>query len=308
MPIYDMFFSERRKVLKKRFVVIILLMILFIPFIASADELESDMTVLPVYTNKLGVNFSQEDYNLITKIYGDGYIDYMTQEKYQAFKNRNLSMDDIVSYSQTKKYFKTIINNVTNEITTTEVSEQEYTNYNPENASVSSFVETQYKYMQLSLSAYTDGYGDVSLGLIWKMIPATRSFDVLAIRLIAIEVINGSQEGRQAYEINGNGNYIDYAWNGTNINDLDNGFGISMNLINSTDVNYFQMNISAAIRVTNPNAAPTAYGSYQHACSSVTLAQSKNYTLSSAGLGNVIHWPSNIASKYDGMPGLAAYI
>ena len=83
-------------------------MILFIPFIVSADE--RDMTVLPVYTNKLGVNFSQEDYNLITKIYGDGYIDYMTQEKYQAFKNRNLSMDDIVSYSQTKKYFKTTIN------------------------------------------------------------------------------------------------------------------------------------------------------------------------------------------------------
>ena len=303
-----MFFSERRKVLKKRFVVIVLLIILFIPFIVSADELESNMTVQPIYTNKLGVNFLQEDYNLITKIYGDGYIDYMTQDQYQAFKSRNISMDDFASYSQVKKYFKTTINNLTNEITTTEVSEQEYTNYNPENVSINSFVETEYKYMQLTLSTFDDGYGDVSLGLRWKMIPATRSFDVLAIRFIAIEVINGSQYGRQAYEINGEANYVSYAWNGTNINDLNNGFGISMNLINSTDVNYFQMNIGAAIKVTNPNADPTAFGSYQHACSSVTLAQSKNYTLSSAGLGNVINFPANIASKYDGMPGLSAYI
>ena len=120
-----MFFSERRKVLKKRFVVIVLLIILFIPFIVSADELESNMTVQPIYTNKLGVNFLQEDYNLITKIYGDGYIDYMTQDQYQAFKSRNISMDDFASYSQVKKYFKTTINNLTNEITTTEVSEQE---------------------------------------------------------------------------------------------------------------------------------------------------------------------------------------
>ena len=44
-------------------VVIILLMILFIPPIVSADELESNMTVQPIYTNKLGVNFLQEDYN-----------------------------------------------------------------------------------------------------------------------------------------------------------------------------------------------------------------------------------------------------
>ena len=57
-----MFFSERRKVLKKRFVVIVLLTILFIPFMVSAEELDNNMKVQPIYINKLGVNFLQEDY------------------------------------------------------------------------------------------------------------------------------------------------------------------------------------------------------------------------------------------------------
>jgi len=49
----------------------------------------------------------------------------------------------------------------------------------------------------------------------------------------------------------------------------------------------------------------TAYGSFQHAQSAVTLADSKVYTISSSGLGSVINFTnSTTRAKYDAMQGV----
>ena len=141
----------------------------------------------------------------------------------------------------------------------------------------------------------------------WKIIPATRSFDVIATRIINLDVINGTQGGKQFYTINGNTSYVNYNFNGTNINNQSNGFGISMNLINDPDLSALELEITSSLEVTNYPAI--IYASYQHATSSVTLAESKNYTLSYLGMGDVILFANNsTAAKYDGMGGTDFYI
>ena len=103
-------------------------------------------------------------------------------------------------------------------------------------------------------------------------------------------------------QINGEYTIIDYTWNGTNIKKHDNGFGISMNIVNS-DITHLQATVECDVKPTVTH--PTVYTSYQHAVASVTLAQSQNYTLGGSGLGSVFVFPYSIAQKYDGMSGIS---
>ena len=137
----------------------------------------------------------------------------------------------------------------------------------------------------------------------WKYIPTTRVFDVIGFRGDGFSFRNGSQEGSQMY-IDASGNYqsIYYSWNGTNIKKFSDGFGISMNLVNPT---IQALALDAACDVKAIDDYPIIFGAYEHAVnSSVTLAQSQNYTMSGAGLGSVFAYPYSISSKYDGMSGV----
>ena len=136
---------------------------------------------------------------------------------------------------------------------------------------------------------------------IWKGIPSTRSYDVIGIRGFDFEFRNGSQNGEQIYVLNNQYTTIDYAWDGTNIRRHDNGFGISMNIVNS-NITALQLTVECDVKATSNY--PAVYGSYQHAVQSLSLADSQNYTLSGEGLGNVFVFPYSISQKYDGMSGV----
>ena len=297
---YD--FVERRKQLKKKFVVIALLMIILAPHYVNAEKINSS-TLTNYITNENGVVIDKNDYDVITNIYSENYANVMTNEDYLRFKECNI---DISKIKQTTKYFKTTIDNLTHNVTTTEVGENEYNGNNPDVEPLAyTYIETEYKRLSISFSSNGDGYGDVFVGLLWKKIPSTRSFDVMAVRFVGAEAIDGTQTGVQLYKINGVNGRVDYGWNGTNINRQDNGFGISMNLLNDTNVNYFEMHIDSCLEFSGTYQAAVA--SYQHAVTNMTLAQSKSYTLSNAGLGNVIYYsPWSLANNYDGMGGVTA--
>ena len=241
------------------------------------------------------------DYNLLTNIYSDAYIQTMTNEDYGNFKAKNININNLV---KSEKYYKTVIDHLNNVVTNTEVTENEFNNYNPnvQTRSVSNFVETQYKKLSLTLSDNHDGYGDIFVGLLWKMIPSTRSFDVIAVRYVGMTDVDGTQYGRQIWGTNGNYTYVNYGWNGTNINRQDNGFGISMNITNDSTINYLENYIESAVEFTGN--FQWAGASYQHATSNTTLAQSKSYTLAEDGKNGVILFTGNIGSKYDNMPGV----
>ena len=285
--------------MKIRFVIAAFLIILFVPFgFVKAQNISDDISYI---TNQNGVRISMTDYNLLTNIYSDAYIQTMTNEDYENFKAKNININNLV---KSEKYYKTEIDHLNNVVTNTEVTENEFNNYNPniQTLSVSNFVETQYKKLSLTLSDNHNGYGDIFVGLLWKMIPSTRSFDVIAVRYVGMTDVDGTQYGRQIWGTNGNYTYVNYGWNGTNINRQDNGFGISMNITNDSTINYLENYIGSAVEFTGN--FQWAGASYQHATSNTTLAQSKSYTLAENGKNGVILFTGNIGEKYDNMPGV----
>ena len=285
--------------MKIRFVIAAFLIILFVPFgFVKAQNISDDISYI---TNQNGVRISMTDYNLLTNIYSNAYIQTMTNEDYENFKAKNININNLV---KSEKYYKTVIDHLNNVVTNTEVTENEFNNYNPniQTLSVSNFVETQYKKLSLTLSDNHDGYGDIFVGLLWKMIPSTRAFDVIAVRYVGMTDVDGTQYGRQIWGTNGNYTYVNYGWNGTNINRQDNGFGISMNITNDSTINYLENYIGSAVQFTGN--FQWAGASYQHATSNTTLAQSKSYTLAENGKNGVILFTGNIGEKYDNMPGV----
>lgn len=285
--------------MKIRFVIAAFLIILFVPFgFVKAQNISDDISYI---TNQNGVRISMSDYNLLTNIYSYAYIQTMTSKDYENFKAKNININNLV---KSEKYYKTEIDHLNNVVTNTEVTENEFNNYNPnvQTLSVSNFVETQYKKLSLTLSDNHDGYGDIFVGLLWKMIPSTRAFDVIAVRYVGMTDVDGTQYGRQIWGTNGNYTYVNYGWNGTNINRQDNGFGISMNITNDSTINYLENYIGSAVEFTGN--FQWAGASYQHATSNTTLAQSKSYTLAENGKNGVILFTGNIGEKYDNMPGV----
>lgn len=285
--------------MKIRFVIAAFLIIIFVPFgFVKAQNISDNISYI---TNQKGVRISMTDYNLLTNIYSDAYIQTMTSEGYENFKAKNININNLV---KSEKYYKTEIDHLNNVVTNTEVTENEFNNYNPniQTLSVSNFVETQYKKLSLTLSDNENGYGDIFVGLLWKMIPSTRAFDVIAVRYVGMSDVDGTQYGRQIWGTNGNYSYVNYGWNGTNINRQDNGFGISMNITNDSTINYLENYIGSAVKF-NGNFQ-WAGASYQHATSNTTLAQSKSYTLAENGKNGVILFTGNIGEKYDNMPGV----
>lgn len=285
--------------MKIRFVIAAFLIIIFVPFgFVKAQNISDDINYI---TNQNGVRISMTDYNLLTNIYSNAYIQTMTSEGYENFKAKNININNLV---KSEKYYKTVIDHLNNVVTNTEVTENEFNNYNPniQTLSVSNFVETQYKKLSLTLSDNHDGYGDIFVGLLWKMIPSTRAFDVIAVRYVGMTDVDGTQYGRQIWGTNGNYSYVEYGWNGTNINRQDNGFGISMNITNDSTINYLENYIESAVQFTGN--FQWAGASYQHATSNTTLAQSKSYTLAENGKNGVILFTGNIGEKYDNMPGV----
>ena len=285
--------------MKIRFVIAAFLIILFVPFgFVKAQNISDNISYI---TNQNGVRISMSDYNLLTNIYSYAYIQTMTSKDYENFKAKNININNLV---KSEKYYKTEIDHLNNVVTNTEVTENEFNNYNPnvQTLSVSNFVETQYKKLSLTLSDNHNGYGDIFVGLLWKMIPSTRAFDVIAVRYVGMTDVDGTQYGRQIWGTNGNYTYVNYGWNGTNINRQDNGFGISMNITNDSTINYLENYIESAVEFTGN--FQWAGASYQHATSNTTLAQSKSYTLAENGKNGVILFTGNIGEKYDNMPGV----
>lgn len=276
--------------MKKYFLLIGLAVVLLYPNKAFALD----------YINDLGVAISQEDYNNLRQIYSDKYISVLDEEQYNQIKEMNLDFSDV---QKTIKYIKTEHNQITGEVTETFLTETEYEQAQEIPQTRATIVATSYKHTELSLARVGEDNAYFTYSAVWKIMPVVRSFDVIGVRFSNMSKINGTQQGKQVYVLNGVTDYVQYNFNGTNINNFSNGFGISMNLLNS-DVTYLECTIDGS---TTLNAMPAGlFTSYQHAIEDVTLATSKNYTLG-VGLGDVFVFNNNIATKYDGMAGTYDY-
>ena len=285
--------------MKKNYIVMVSMAVLMLLLPKNIFAVHIDDTI----TNSQNVEIAMEDYLKLQTMFSDAYIDTLTQSEYERIMDLGIDFDDV---QKSTKYFKTEYNNVTGEVTNTEVTEAEFIAVNPDAISPqATVVETAYKRVQLALGATTSTTAFFTFSAFWKIMPAVRSFDVIAARLSGFTKINGTQQGKQIYKLNGTTSYVQYSFNGTNINNQSNGFGISMNLLDS-NITSLECEIDSSMTIDVPT--PFIAASYQHAVQNVSLATSKSYTLTSGGLGGVILFSGNIYNYYDGMNGTYAYL
>lgn len=149
------------------------------------------------------------------------------------------------------------------------------------------YFETSYKQLRITRNG-----NFINANLLWVQNPATRSYDVFGIRFLGPHIV-GTPLFREYYTINN----TTYSSSSYSRKDFSNGFGISVQLPSYN-------NLESDMTFTYSGSG-TIYASYQHAKNTVTLAQSKKYTISANGYGNVLLFDSSIRIKYDNMTGVS---
>ena len=146
--------------------------------------------------------------------------------------------------------------------------------------------ETASKKLKISSSCSTNCA--ISIVATWKNSPAVRSYDVIGAYLE-----NTTLKDTPVTKVTSSTG----AYQSTEIKSSSNGFGVSVSLpAYGTSVI-----ISQTFKVASGG---TVYGSYQHAIKTISLANSKNYTISKDGYGDVFKFSGTAASTYDKMQGV----
>lgn len=263
------------------------------------------VTSLALIVNVRATNLSDEDYARLKLVFSDARISVMSDEEVKKYLSY-----DLENTNTAHKYYKVTESN-NGSYTYTEVSENEamsainnYENYNGGIVGTNDVDHTTaYKHILISTTYIGSNKTYVMLDTEWLTTPKVKSFDVTAFRTDDATVVEGTQSGTQVYWDKNTQDYehVNYAWNGTNIVKKTNGFGISMNLVNSGA--YFACDIDADVIATSQYA--TVYGTYQHAVADVTLAQSQSYNISHNGLGGVLNFSTSVEPYYDRMTGVS---
>ena len=247
------------------------------------------------FTSNVKAEVSEEEYTKLRSMFSEARLSIMTDEEKELLASDNTTVEE-------KIY----------EVTETANGTFNYSEVSPDNIDevledfnngVSTYAashQTSYKRIQIFDSSSGNGHR-IMVYTQWLVTPATKSFDVTAMRIDGGYVVDGTQDGTQGYWANGEYGYVSYSPNGRNIRKADNGFGISMNLVN--DASYFETDISANVITTSSSA--TAYGTYQHAVTDVSLSASQSYTISHNGFGDVLNFATGVQNYYDGMAGVS---
>ena len=248
------------------------------------------------FVNNVKATISEEDETFLRSIFSEARLNLMSEEEKEELVNGDLTVNEKI-YQVTQ----TLNGTFTYSEVDPETAELIKENFNNGVSTYDAYHETTYKRIQI-LDTHLGGDSHrIMVYTQWLVTPATKSFDVTAMRIDGGYVVDRTQDGTQVYWKDGAYDYVDYSWNGTNIRKTDNGFGISMNLVNGAS--YFETDISANVVTTSSDAV--AYGTYQHAVTDVTLNQSQSYTISHNGLGGVLNFTNSVYNYYDRMAGVS---
>lgn len=287
----------------KKIFITLLITAMVLPIMVSAQE-------ETYYTNANGVTLTEEQYSYLSEYFSESTLYSMTEEQLNLIKDdRNLTLTTETKYIRTDEAYDNMGNLL--QSVETEVSEEDALNYNGQEQITPYAWNVTYQttmkklYMQVVSSSTSTKI--VTLTNTWLSLPKVRSFDVIALRpetnSMTINVSSSTISGYQKWD----GNVISYNSSSSNTKISSSftghgGIGISMNIVD--DVSSSLEN-SITVYFLCGNSTFSISGTYQHATSDVTLAQSQNYSFSSSGYGNVLSFASSVASKYDNMQGVS---
>ena len=114
------------------------------------------------YTNEHGVNFTQEEYTFLTKLYWEEYPRIMTQKEYNNFKELN----------------------ILGQVITIKTIEEDDNKKNTK----SSFYETGSKKLKIATTCSSNCFNSITLT--WKTNPTIRSYDVIGACFSGVSLLN----------------------------------------------------------------------------------------------------------------------
>ncbi|MBQ7789713.1 MAG: hypothetical protein IJ399_00465 [Bacilli bacterium] len=202
------------------------------------------------------------------------------------------------------KYYKTVtynnfISTFYNNSITTEITEEEYNNADT-SQSKSATVETTYKKLTSSIAANGSNYR-YKAELIWKIIPSVRSYDIIGIGFYQnVKVKNNNLYFNQEYCLS-SGSCYNSSINYPQI--FSNGAGTSFALPSGSlsslkETLYFDVEKNTSATITSQLAA----SDYSHATSTISLANSKKYSVNANGISL-----NGVSSYYDNINAAKAY-
>lgn len=195
--------------------------------------------------------------------------DFISQFYWEGYQD-NMERDDYQNF---------INSNIMNgEVETVELND---------NMPRSSTVTAKNKNLKISKSCSTNC--TISVVATWTSTPTTKSYDVIGAYLKNVNLV--TTPITQAFSSTSTNK-------STEIKKDGNGFGVSV-LLPSFGNNYI---VNQTYIVSKGG---TVYASYQHATSTISLANSKKYTISLNGYGNVFSFTGLALSAYDGMNGVS---
>ena len=237
---------------------------------------------------------TEEQYEILSPIFSDLYISLMSDEKIAMYTENEFTVEDkLYKVTQTANGTYT-----TEEISLNYIEDIENGMLRSTNDVIS--YETTYKRIRIIDTELNNNEHYITIYTQWLINPVTKSYDVTAMRVEDAYIIEDTQSGLQIFKKNGSYDYVQYSPNGTNIVKSDNGFGISMNLVNNASD--FETDISAYVVATSQYAK--VYGTYQHAVTDLSLDDSQSYFISHNGYGGVLNFATGVQHKYDGMNGV----
>lgn len=246
------------------------------------------------FVSNVKAETTEEDYNKLRSIFSDARISLMSDEEKAIYTDNEVTVEE-------KLYKGTLTVNNTYIYEELDPSLADDIVANSQVSTYASSYETTYKRIKFIDADFDDNSHRLTVYTQWLIVPVTQSFDVTAMRVEDAYIVDGTQTGLQVYRKNGTIGSVNYSPNGTNIRKEDDGFGISMNLVN--DASYYETEISANVVATSQYAK--AYGTYQHAVTDVTLDASQSYTISHNGFGDVVNFATGVQNWYDGMNGVS---
>ena len=281
----------------------------------EGDDLSGGETF---YINSLGLRLSESEYNELLLYTNEYVIDLMSEEEYSYIKN---DIDTCFESSEVK-YVKSTYNESDNEILQEEYMTENEMLESINNKNVSTYalsdrtdtVITEMKRIVMQMVNVNASSKTVQLTCEWISIPKVKSYDIIAFRFTDTAVtidtyFTSNIIGKQYYD----DSEITYNYDSNNIKYLDNGLGVSMNIVDSTKKSLACTFKTRFLTPTKTDETDTevrpffVYGSYQHAVANVTLSESQDYTLHYWGLGHVIYFDNEMVKKYDETPGLEVF-
>ena len=259
--------------------------------------------------NNNGICISSSEYE---RLLNQGFFDFEIMNMSSDIYNSNKDLE-AVNKTNTTKYVVDTYYYQGNKVYTSsrEVTEEEYNSILPICEKVPSntrgitngFSETTGKRMDTTIIEYTNNLR-YKVTLTWKVIPVTRSYDIIGIGLDGAKVYaSGNQTFSQTYCVTA------MTCSSSTTADIDTQYGGVGAAFKLPSGSYVFMSSYLYYDVSKRPSAGTitstaAYGDYAHATSNVTEGQAaNNYSMGYGGIGLF----STIAPYYDHMNEATAY-